>query len=89
MDSNNNYTRQWRDEHTLEKYDLARKETWREHILPRVTENEQVKIPTWGHQSPDWSDIIALKKSDGSSTWKSKKRTNLSRISVSVTMKLA
>ena len=28
----------------------------------RVTENEQVKIPTWGHQSPEWPDIIALKK---------------------------
>ena len=60
--SNNNYIRQWRDELTLEKYDLARKETWREHVPPRVPENEQVKIPTRGHQSPEWPDTIALKK---------------------------
>jgi len=54
------------------------KETWREHLQPRVTENEQVKMPTRGHQSPVWRDIIPLKKSDGSCTiqdsWKRKKR---------------
>ena len=32
------------------------------HVLPRITENEQVKTPTRGHQSPVWPDIIALKK---------------------------
>ena len=35
---------------------------------PRVTENEQLKMPTRGHQSPVWPDIISLKKSDGSCT---------------------
>ena len=35
---------------------------------PRVTENEQVKMPTRGYQGPVWPDTIALKKSDGSCT---------------------
>ena len=62
--SNNNYTRQWRDELTLENHDLPGKETWGDTW---VTENEQVKMPTKEHQgSPVWSNIIALKKSDGS-----------------------
>ena len=56
----------------LEKYDLARKETWRKHVLPRVTENEQVMIPT-RYQcgtmiETSRPDIVALKKGGGSCT---------------------
>ena len=32
---------------TLKNHDLPGKETWREHVLPQVTENEQVKMPAY------------------------------------------
>ena len=38
------------------------------NVPSRVPENEQVKIPTRGHQSPEWPETIAVKKSDGPCT---------------------